>query len=92
VATLDCGSRSVDGHRDKLSFTFCAYDALLIADYGAPGRLSKIVDYYGSTLPHNTVMVDGNSQQPSEPCESTHHYQGEFLHCAEATAEDVYPG
>jgi hypothetical protein len=81
-----------NGHLDKLGFTFYADDKLLIPDYGTPGDGSDIIGWYRSTASHNTVVVDGNSQEPSGIHGLTALYGGSFLHYAEAVARDHYPG
>ena len=92
MATLDCGHHQHNAHFAKLSFTMYANDSLVVPDYGAPGAGSKIIDYYRSTAAHNTVVVDGKTQQPIHTCDLKYHYSGSFLHCAEAAAENIYPG
>ncbi len=92
MATFNWGNHLPDAHFDKLSFTLYANDSLVVPDYGAPGAGSGIIDYYRSTAAHNTVVVDGKTQQPAQDCSLNHHYAGDFLHCAEAVAENIYPG
>lgn len=92
VVTFDHGPFLGHGHLDKLSFTLYANDELLIPDYGTPGYGSKIVGWYRDTAAHNTVVVDGQSQQPAKDYGLRKRCYGDFIQTAEAVAEDVYPG
>jgi hypothetical protein len=92
MATLHYGPFLGHGHLDKLSFTLYANDRLLVPDYGTPGYGSGILSWYTGTSSHNTVVVDGESQQRSNDYGLTTHYRGEFVQLAEAVARDHYPG
>ena len=92
MATLDYGPFLGHGHLDKLGFTLYADDTLVVPDYGTPGYGSKIVEWYTHTPAHNTVVVDGKSQERTNDRALTARYSGAFLQFAEATAEGHYPG
>lgn len=92
MVTLDHGKLLGHGHLDKLSFTFYGSGACLVPDYGTPGYGSGIVDWYRSTASHNTVVVDGRSQEPAGESRLLAHYSGGFIQFAEANAADHYPG
>ena len=80
------------GHLDKLSFTLYANNELLVQDYGTPGYGSKILHWYQSTAGHNTVVVDGKSQERSREPEIDVFHAGDVAQYAEASAKDCYPG
>ena len=92
AATLDYGPCLPHGHLDKLSFTLFADDELRVPDYGTPGYGSRIADFYRGTAAHNTVMVDGVSQQPARENGLKSIHAGNAVQCVEAVANDCYPG
>lgn len=92
MVTLDHGPFLGHGHLDKLAFTLYANDTVLVPDYGTPGYGSGIVNWYQSTAAHNTVVVDGKSQQPSKTYGLGSLYSGSFAQFADCTADDCYPG
>lgn len=92
MVTFDHGPFLGHGHLDKLSFTLYANSELLVPDYGTPGYGSKIVGWYRDTAAHNTVVVDGQSQQAAKDFGLRRRCYGDFVQAAEAVAEDVYPG
>jgi hypothetical protein len=92
MATLDYGPFLGHGHLDKLGFTLYANDTLVVPDYGTPGYGSKIIEWYRQTPAHNTVVVDGKSQEQTHERGLISRYAGAFLQFAEAVAEDHYPG
>ena len=54
------------GHRDKMGVTLFANRKLWLADYGTPGYGASILPWYQSTFAHNTIVVDGKSQNPTK--------------------------
>ena len=92
MATLDYGPFLGHGHLDKLGFTLYADDTLVVPDYGTPGYGSKILEWYTHTPAHNTVVVDGKSQEPTQDRGLTASCGGGCLQFAEAVAEGHYPG
>jgi hypothetical protein len=80
------------GHLDKLSFVFFGYGTELGVDPGRARsqayRLPIHRDWYKATLSHNTVLVDGKSQEPAEGrllCfAATQDYAGVVVECSEA--------
>jgi len=92
MATLDYGPFLGHGHLDKMGVTLYANESLLIPDYGTPGYGSQILGWYQSTAAHNTVVVDGKSQERSKQRNLVSRYSGGLLQFAEAVADDHYPG
>lgn len=92
MVTLDYGRFLESGHHDKLAFTLYANGAIAMPDYGTPGFGSDFVEWSRSTPGHNTVVVDGGDQQPSETQRLTHRFVGGVIQCVEAVADDCYPG
>jgi len=90
--TLDYGHKFEQGHLDKLAITLYSNNGVLCADYGAPGSGAKVFDYYKETVSHNTVIVDGKNQQPSDKSELVQFKPGDYLQLAEAQSTDSYPG
>lgn len=83
------------GHLDKLSFVLFGYGRELGYDPGRARsqayRLPIHRDWYKATLSHNTVLVDGRSQQPAAGTlvsfAATEHFAAVVADCSEA-----YPG
>lgn len=92
MATLDYGPSLPNGHLDKLGFTLFADNELRIPDYGTPECGAGIADFYRGTAAHNTVMVDGRSQEPVCDNGLQYFHVGNAVQCVEAVAEDCYPG
>lgn len=79
------------GHPDKLGFVLYGRRALLAEDpgciaYGNPAHLG----WYKQTISHNTVIVNGRSQ---EPCTGTLQFAafGEDIGICSTRADDAYP-
>jgi len=71
MMTFDYGPFLGHGQRDKMGITLFANNKLWLADYGTPGYGAAILGWYESTFAHNTIVVDGKSQQPTkENCAS----------------------
>ena len=92
VMTFDYGPHLGHGQADKMGVTLFANGKLLAADYGTPGYGSRVVGYYRSTPGHNTVVVDGKSQQYTSERRLTEFGGGETFEVAEAETEQAYPG
>lgn len=93
IVTLDYGPHGGGhGHPDKLGIIFYGAGRELAPD---PGSIQYSVplhlEWFKTTLSHNTVLVD---QQPQQPCTGQLHIfdirQG--LRIASASADDAYPG
>ncbi len=80
------------GHPDKLTMILYALDRELAPD---PGRLAYGAPLHGSwyrqTVAHNTVCVDGRSQQPAEGSITIFH-DGEAAKLMQAECDTAYPG
>lgn len=92
MVTLDYGPYLDHGHLDKLGFTLFANGAIAMPDYGTPGFGSGLMKWSVGTAGHNTVVVDGKDQQRSAKHGLVHRYAGSYVQCAEAVADDCYPG
>ncbi|MCE5197924.1 heparinase II/III family protein [bacterium] len=92
AVTIDYGSCHTSNHLGKLGFTLYANDEVMVPDYGAPEQGQKLSDWCRSTACHNTVLVDGNSQEPTENCALVGHCGNSFLQAVECAAVDCYPG
>lgn len=92
MVTLDYGHSREHGHADKLSFTLFANGVVAMPDYGTPGLGSDLTWWSKSTAAHNTVVVDGANQEPSEEHGLVHRHCGSLVQCASAVAGDSYPG
>ena len=66
MMSFDYGPFLGHGHRDKMGITLFANWKLWLADYGTPGYGASILPWYQSTFAHNTVVVDGQSQNPTK--------------------------
>jgi oligo-alginate lyase len=83
------------GHYDKLSFVLFGYERELGVDAGRARsqayRLPIHKNWYKASISHNTVLVDGASQQPAQgkllSFETTDHYAA-----VSASCDDAYPG
>ena len=92
MVTFDYGPLVNHGHLDKFGFTLYANNALLVPDYGSPAYGPVDDDWFRSTPAHNTIVVDGESQEAFGCSNLTGKYFGLFLQFAEAQAPDIYPG
>lgn len=83
------------GHFDKLSFVFFGYGEELGVDPGRARsqayRLPIHTGWYKATLGHNTVLVNGQSQQPAEGRLLLFDAQPEHT-IAAAECDAAYPG
>ena len=92
IFSPDGGSHS---HYDKLSFVLFGHGRELGVDRGSAAsqayRLPIHRNWYKATISHNTVMVDGKSQQPGGGKIECFGYDAE-LAAAVARCEKGYPG
>jgi hypothetical protein len=66
MMSFDYGPFLGHGQRDKMGITLFANRKLWLADYGTPGYGASILPWYQSTFAHNTIVVDGKSQEPTK--------------------------
>ena len=66
MMSFDYGPFLGHGQRDKMGITLFANRKLWLADYGTPGYGASILPCYQSTFAHNTIVVDGKSQEPTK--------------------------
>ncbi|MCL5104068.1 MAG: heparinase II/III family protein, partial [Armatimonadetes bacterium] len=92
MMTVNYGPHKNRGHLDKPGFTFYANDELLVADYGMPAREASAEDWYCQTHSHNTILVDGKSQDPAIRCEVRIRCYGSSFQGVVCEASDSYPG
>ncbi len=78
MMTFDYGKFMGHGQFDKMGITLFAHHKLWMADYGTPGYGSTILPWYKSTYSHNTVVVDGKQQSPTN--ENTVEYVSSEAH------------
>ncbi len=83
------------GHYDKLSFVFFGHGQELAVDPGRAKnqayRLPIHKNWYKATISHNTVLVDGQSQQPAKG--QIKFFQNSNTHATVgAISEEAYPG
>jgi len=83
------------GHFDKLSFVFYGFQAELGVDPGRARsqayRLPIHNNWYKATISHNTVIVDGKSQQPATG-RLLHFEQNDAYAAVAASCDEAYPG
>ena len=92
MLSFDYGPFLGHGQRDKMGITLFANGKLWLADYGTPGYGASILPWYGSTFAHNTVVVDGKSQNPTRE-NSVKLWLGEpDLEAAQSETAEAYPG
>jgi hypothetical protein len=92
VMTFDYGPFLGHGQLDKMGITLHARGRLWAADYGTPGYGSQILKWYTGTASHNTVMVDGSDQKPTDERRLTLFSGGPRLEAAAAETAQAYPG
>jgi hypothetical protein len=92
MMSFDYGPFLGHGQLDKMGVTIFAHDKLWMADYGTPGYGSPILPWYKSTFSHNTVVVDGKSQQRTKENAARLWLGGAEIEAAQATAAEAYPG
>lgn len=90
--TFDYGPFLGHGHLDKMSITFAAHGQVLVPDYGTPGYGSKIMPWFVGTPAHNTIVVDGRSQEPNLERGLLRFSPGRELQIVEAETLEAYPG
>jgi len=83
------------GHFDKLSFVFFGFDKELGTDPGRARsqayRLPIHTKWYKSTISHNTVLVDGRSQEPAAGKLTFFECESDYT-VAAASCTEAYPG
>jgi hypothetical protein len=92
MMSFDYGPFLGHGQFDKLGVTLFAHDKLWVADYGTPGYGSSILSWYVSTFAHNTVVVDGQSQQRTKENTAKLWLDGNDIEAAQSSSMQVYPG
>ncbi len=92
MLSFDYGPFLGHGQRDKMGITLFADRKLWLADYGTPGYGASILPWYQSTFAHNTVVVDGKSQNPTKE-NNVKLWLGEpDLEAAQSETTEAYPG
>jgi hypothetical protein len=92
MMTFHYGEFHGHGHFDKMSLTLMTDKRLWAADYGTPGYGSAILPWYRSTLSHNTIVVDGKSQAPTDENKARAWLDDPGLEAVRATTREAYPG
>lgn len=92
MLSFDYGPFLGHGQPDKMGITLFANGKLWLADYGTPGYGSFILAWYRSTLAHNTLVVDGKSQNATKE-NNVKLWLGEpDLEAAQSETAQAYPG
>jgi hypothetical protein len=92
MMSFDYGPFLGHGQRDKMGITLFANRKLWLADYGTPGYGASILPWYQSTFAHNTIVVDGKSQQPTKE-NNVKLWLGEpDLEAVQSVTAEAYPG
>lgn len=92
MISFDYGPFLGHGHLDKMGVTLFANRKLWLADYGTPGYGASILPWYQSTFAHNTVVVDGKSQNPTKENSVKLWLGGADLEAAASETTEAYPG
>jgi len=92
VMSFDYGPFLGHGQRDKMGITLFANRKLWLADYGTPGYGASILPWYQSTFAHNTIVVDGKSQQRTKEDSARLWLGGADLEAAASETTQAYPG
>jgi len=92
VLSFDYGPFLGHGQRDKMGITLFANGKLWLADYGTPGYGASILPWYQSTFAHNTIVVDGKSQNPTKENRATLWLGEPDLEAAQSETAEAYPG
>jgi len=92
VATFDYGRHLGHGQFDKMGITLFANDRVLAADYGTPGYGSAILPYYRGATSHNTIIIQGEGQQPTKTGKLEAFQVTDAYTLATATDTEAYPG
>jgi hypothetical protein len=80
------------GHLDKMGVTLFANRKLWLADYGTPGYGASILPWYQSTFAHNTIVVDGKSQNRTKENNVKLWLGGADREAAASETTEAYPG
>ncbi len=92
VLTFHYGRFLGHGHPDKMSVTLFSHGKLWAADYGTPGYGSQILQWYKSTLAHNTIVVDGKGQAHTTEGDAIRWLGDPLLEAVESETTQAYPG
>ena len=92
MMSFDYGPFLGHGQRDKMGITLFANQKLWLADYGTPGYGASILPWYQSTFAHNTIVVDGRSQNPTKENSVKLWLGGADLEAAASETTEAYPG
>jgi hypothetical protein len=92
MMSFDYGPFLGHGQRDKMGITLFANQKLWLADYGTPGYGASILPWYQSTFAHNTIVVDGKSQQPTKENSVKLWLGNADLEAAASQTAEAYPG
>jgi oligo-alginate lyase len=92
MMSFDYGPFLGHGQRDKMGITLFANRKLWLADYGTPGYGASILPWYKSTFAHNTIVVDGKSQNPTKENSVKLWLGGADLEAAASETAEAYPG
>src|ERR1035441_1333252 len=76
----------------RSGITLFANRKLWLADYGTPGYGASILPWYKSTFAHNTIVVDGKSQNPTKENNVKLWLGGADLEAAVSETTEAYPG
>jgi hypothetical protein len=92
MLSFDYGPFLGHGQLDKMGITLFANRKLWLADYGTPGYGSSILPWYQSTFAHNTIVVDGKSQNRTKENNVRLWLGGADLEAAQSETSEAYPG
>lgn len=92
MMSFDYGPYLGHGQFDKMGVTLFADNRLWMADYGTPGYGATILPWYTSTFAHNTVVVDGRSQQRTKERAAELWLGGEEIEAVRSSTTQAYPG
>ncbi len=92
MMSFDYGPLLGHGQRDKMGITLFANGKLWLADYGTPGYGASILPWYQSTFAHNTIIVDGKSQEQTKENKVNLWLGGPDLEAATSETTQAAPG
>jgi hypothetical protein len=92
MMTFDYGPFLGHGQRDKMGITLFANGKLWAADYGTPGYGASILRWYQSTFAHNTIVVDGKSQNPTKENDASLWLGDSSCEAVRSETSEAYPG
>jgi hypothetical protein len=92
MLSFDYGPFLGHGQRDKMGITLFAHGKLWLADYGTPGYGASILPWYQSTFAHNTIVVDGENQNPTKENSVKLWLGGPDLEAAQSESKASYGG